>query len=209
MFLLVVGGPSLPLDSLPLAAAQEAHSKNVKAAEAQFAKNQALLKESKEAMTSKTLTEEELARRKEFLSKQRELLLKKKKAERENDLAKIEQEKSQLEQSQQTTRSLTDEEQQDIKRQALKGALVQHLKTVHTEVESKRAAVGSSASSSSSDAAKSVDTFSLQQQFAEMEEKRKWKEAQLKKDVELREKQELERKQTMLKLAESMAKTNL
>jgi hypothetical protein len=186
-------GPSF---DLPLADAQIVHESNVKHAEALFAKNQALLRQSKDA-AAKTLSDEELARRKDFLLKQREILLRKKKAEREGQLEKFEAEKTELEGAAGPAK-LTEQEEMERKKAALKGALVQHLKTVHSEVEMKRA-----------QSLDQKEQATLAQQFQKMEQMRLKKQAAISGEQQMRQQQELERKKTMQRLAENMAQNRL
>lgn len=184
-----------PSSHLPLAAAQKAHESNLKAAEELFAKNQAVLKEAK-AAAANALNDAELARRKEFLLKQREILLRKKKQERESDLVKFEADKSELESSP----GLSEAEEMERKKAALKGALVQHLKTVHNEVEIRRA--------HSIVAKEQQAQQTLQEQLSELESNRIAKQAKLASEQELRKKQELERREAMAKMITQMEGNN-
>jgi len=144
-------------------------------------------------------SEEELARRKEFLLRQRELLLKKKKAERDGDLEKFEAERAAIESSSASSsssssssapgapRALTEAELLALKQEAMKSALVTHLKNVHHDVEAKRAGMAKEENAQKT----------LQQQMAEMEQLRAQKLAGLQREQEDRLKQEEERRRAL------------
>jgi hypothetical protein len=159
-------------------------------------------------------SEEELARRKEFLLRQRELLLKKKKAERDGELEKFEADRAAIEAkagggassaasapkaaaaSSAGPRALTEAEQLALRQEAMKSALVAHLKTVHEDVEAKRAG-----------AKEEVQSKTLQQQLAEMEQLRQQKLAGLQQEALQRQQQEEERRRILQQMHDNMRKS--
>jgi len=192
--------------SVPLSVEKAAHEENVRRAESAFAANKATLKESKAALSassSSSISPEELARRKEFMQRQRELLLKKKRAERDGDLEKYEAERASLEAAPSASsaaapasavpRALTDAEELQRKKDAMKGALVAHLKTVHADVEQKRAVTAASSVASVAD------------QLVEMEKIRAAKASGLPAEQEQLKKQEAERKKLLQQMHANFA----
>ena len=169
-------------------------------AESAFAANKATLKEAKAASSSSSISPEELARRKEFMQRQRELLLKKKRAERDGDLEKYEAERASLEAAPSAAapasagpRALTEAEELQRKKDAMKGALVAHLKTVHADVEQKRAVTAASTVASVAD------------QLVEMEKMRAAKASGLPAEQEQLKKQEAERKKLLQQMHANFA----
>lgn len=188
--------------SVPLSVEKAAHEENVRRAESAFAANKATLKEAKAASSSSSISPEELARRKEFMQRQRELLLKKKRAERDGDLEKYEAERASLEAAPSAPsvasaaagpRALTDAEELQRKKDAMKGALVAHLKTVHADVEQKRAVTAASTVASVAD------------QLVEMEKMRAAKASGLPAEQEQLKKQEAERKKLLQQMHANFA----
>ena len=207
--------------AMPLAAEKALHEENVRRAESAFAANQATLREAKASTgATTTLDPEELARRKEFLTRQREMLLKKKREQREGELEKFEAARASLEagaaaaaaatasSSSSSTpaaaassapRVLSESEELQRKKDAMQGALVAHLKSVHHDVELKRAAT--LASSASTSAATSV-----RDQLAEMEQLRRAKSSGMQAEQEQYKQQEAERKRILQQMHANMSK---